>query len=101
MKTGGANLVLPLTDHTLFFIFNLPEIDFLSGSIEPFAKVSHNSPFDIFNRIESEFLVRQAKPGKSSWLKSQPDKVCRPSEPSFASMRVTVWVKRKQGDSRP
>jgi len=33
MKTGGASLVLPLTDHTLFFIFNPPEIDFLSVSI--------------------------------------------------------------------
>ena len=41
-------------------------------------------------RIESEFLVRQAKPGESSWLRSQPDKVSRPSEPSFAFMRVTV-----------
>ena len=50
---------------------------------------------------KSEFLVRQAKSGESSWLKSQPDKVSRPSEPSFASMQVTVWMKRKQGDSRP
>jgi hypothetical protein len=53
MKTGGASLVLPLTNHTLFFIFNPPEIDFLSGSIEPFAKISHNSPFGIFNRLKA------------------------------------------------
>ena len=57
--------------------------------------------FRIFNPSQSEFLVRQAKSGESSWLQSQPDKVSRPSEPSFAFMRVTVWVKRKQGDSRP
>ena len=55
----------------------------------------------IFKSFQSEFLVRQAKSGESSWLKSQPDKVSRPSEPSFASMRATVWVKRKQEDSRP
>ena len=30
--------------------------------------------------------MRQAKSGESSWLKSQPDKVSRPSEPSFASV---------------
>jgi hypothetical protein len=63
--------------------------------------LKHNSPFGIFNPPKSEFLVRQAKPERSSWLRSQPDKVSRPSEPSFASRRVTVRVKRKQGDSRP
>ena len=46
-------------------------------------------------------LVRQAKLVRFSWLRSQPDKVNRPSEPSFASIRVIVWVKRKQGSSRP
>ena len=45
--------------------------------------------------------MRQAKPERSSWLRSQPDKVSRPSGPSFAFIRVTVWMKRKQGDSRP
>jgi len=45
--------------------------------------------------------VRQAKPARSSWLRSQPDKVSRPSEPSFASIRAIVWVKRKQGGRRP
>jgi len=59
-----------------------------------------NSLFRILTLPKSEFLVRQAKLGESSWLRSQPDKVNRPSEPSFAFMRVTVWVKRKQGDSR-
>ncbi len=63
--------------------------------------LTHNCPFCILNPPQSEFLVRQAKSGESSWLRSQPDKVSRPSEPSFASMQVTVWVKRKQGDSRP
>jgi hypothetical protein len=62
---------------------------------------THNSPFSKFNPPKSEFLVRQVKPERSSWLRNQPDKVSRPSEPSFASMRVTVGVKRKQGDSRP
>ena len=33
----------------------------------------------------------QAKLGESNWLRSQPDKVNRPSEPSFSFMRVTVW----------
>jgi hypothetical protein len=47
------------------------------------------------------FLVCQAKPEKSGWLRSQPDKVSRPSEPSFAFIWVPVWMKRKQGDSRP
>jgi hypothetical protein len=55
----------------------------------------------MFKLSKSEFLVRQAKSAQSSWLKSQPDKVSRPSEPSFAFMRVIAWVKRKQGDSRP
>jgi hypothetical protein len=50
---------------------------------------------------KSEFLVRQAKSGESSWLRSQLGKVSRPSKPSIASMQVTVWVKRKQGASRP
>ena len=59
------------------------------------------SLFSKFNPSQSKFLVRQAKPERFSWLKSQPDKVSRPSEPSFALKRVTVWVKRKQGDSRP
>jgi hypothetical protein len=45
--------------------------------------------------------VRQAKLGESSWLRNQPDKVSRPSEPSFAFIRVIVWVKRKQDDRRP
>jgi len=63
--------------------------------------LTFKSVFRIFNLPKSEFLVRQAKPGESSWLRSQPDKVSRPSEPSFAFMRATVWVKRKQGDSRP
>jgi len=63
--------------------------------------LTNNSPFFIFTSPQSEFLVRQAKSEESSWLRSQPDKVSRPSEPSFASMQVTVWVKRKQGDSRP
>ena len=44
--------------------------------------------------------MRQAKLAQSSWLGSQPDKVNRPSEPSFAFMLVTVWAKRKQGGSR-
>jgi hypothetical protein len=66
-----------------------------------FLFLTYNPLLCIFNSFQSEFLVRQAKPERSSWLRSQPDKVSRPSEPSFASMRATVWVKRKQGDSRP
>jgi hypothetical protein len=50
---------------------------------------------------KSRFLVRQVKLGESSWLRSQSDKVSRPSEPSFAFMQATAWVKRKQGDRRP
>ena len=63
--------------------------------------LTYYSFFCIFDSSQTEFLVRQAKSGESSWLKSQPDKVSRPSEPSFASMQVTVWMKRKQVDSRP
>jgi len=55
----------------------------------------------IFPKQKSNSLVRQAKLVRFSWLRSQPDKVNRPSEPSFASIRVIVWVKRKQGSSRP
>jgi hypothetical protein len=39
---------------------------------------------------ESRTLVRQEKLGESSWLRSQPDKVSRPSEPSFAFIRIIV-----------
>jgi hypothetical protein len=69
-----------------------------------------HSGFNVFcgNRISpaddtarSNVLVRQVKLGESSWLKSQSDKVSRPSEPSFAFMQVTAWVKRKQDDRRP
>ena len=45
--------------------------------------------------------MRQAKLAQSSWLRSQPDKVSRPSEPSLALVMVTSWVKRRQGGSRP
>ena len=46
--------------------------------------------FFMFHIIKRKFLVRQAKLGESSWLRSQPDKVSRPSEPSFAFIRVIV-----------
>ena len=69
--------------------------------IDNLTQNPHFSHFPLINLSKSEFLVRQAKPARSSWLKSQPGKVSRPSVPSFASMRVIVWVKRKQGDSRP
>ena len=57
--------------------------------------------FPILTSNESKFLVRQEKLGESSWLRNQPDKVSRPSEPSFAFMQVTAWMKRKQDDRRP
>ena len=57
-----------------------------------FFFLTYNSLFHIFNSPKSEFLVRQAKLGESSWLRSQPDKVSRLSEPSFVFMWVTVLV---------
>ena len=45
---------------------------------------------EMIKEWESKFLVRQAKLGESSWLRNQPDKVSRPSEPSFAFIRVIV-----------
>lgn len=39
-------------------------------------------------------------PTRSSWLRSQLGKVCRPLVPSFKPVRVIAGVKRKQGDSR-
>ena len=70
-----------------WFFFDFMDVFFLLGHTSPFSR--------ILSLSQSEFLVRQAKPARSSWLKSQPGKVSRPSVPSFASMRVIVWVKRK------
>ena len=52
--------------------------------------LTYNTEILIFLSIKSNVLVRQAKLGESSWLRSQPDKVSRPSEPSFAFIRVIV-----------
>jgi hypothetical protein len=52
--------------------------------------------YDLGRIAQNEFLVRQAKLEESGWLRSQRDKVSRPSEPSFAFMQVTAWVKRKR-----
>jgi len=52
--------------------------------------------YDPGHLAQNEFLVRQAKLEESGLLRSQRDKVSRPSEPSFAFMQVTAWVKRKR-----
>ena len=50
----------------------------------------HNALLPSIRAQKSKLLVRQAKPEESSWLRSQPDKVSRPSEPSFAFIRELV-----------
>ena len=47
----------------------------------PCLVLTFNFRFNTFNSSQSKFLVRQAKSGESNWLRSQPDKVSRPSEP--------------------
>jgi hypothetical protein len=37
--------------------------------------------------------MHRAKPGESSWLRSQPEKVSRPSELNVAFMQVTATKK--------
>jgi hypothetical protein len=56
MKTGGGEFGFAIDKPHSFFYIEPPGIDFLSVSIEPFAKVSHNSPFGIFNRQKREFV---------------------------------------------
>src|SRR5450756_1569878 len=52
--------------------------------------LTYNILLPILPPRKRKFLVRQAKLGESSWLRSQPDKVSRPSEPNFVFIRVIV-----------
>jgi len=49
-----------------------------------------NPAFCIMTSPKTEFFACQARPRESGWLRSQPEKVSRPSEPSFVSLRVTL-----------
>jgi len=58
--------------------------------LSPYYLLTFNYNSPTLRSHKSKFSVRQAKLGESSWLRNQPDKVSRPSEPSFAFIRVIV-----------
>ena len=105
--TGAANIKVLIADDTLYRRNRSKHVELLSRVFDhtdnryyrgfrmltlgwsEYPLTSNNSP-PILQPIESNILVRQARLGESSWLRSQPDKVSRPSEPSFAFIRVIV-----------